>query len=137
MRHKITTFLLLPLAACICACGPSGPERVVVTGTVTYQGKPIEQGSIRFVPTGETKGPATGTAIQQGQYEASSKGGVLVGAQRVEITAIAPRKDPLGRDLAVMEGAGVQYLPEKYNRKSTLNVTIESGGPAVQNFELQ
>lgn len=109
----------------------------MVSGTVTYQGEAVEQGSIRFVPTGETKGQVTGAAITQGKYEASAKGGVLVGTQRVEITAIAPRKDPRGRDLAAMEGAGVQYLPEKYNRQSTLTVTIESGGPAVHDYDLQ
>ncbi len=124
MWRYIHAFLLLAAGACVCGCGPSGPERVAVTGTVTYQGKPIEQGSIRFVPTGETKGPATGTTIKQGKYEASAKGGVLVGTQRVEITAVAPRKDPMGRDLAVMEGAGIAGL------KYALDLRGYYGGPA-------
>ena len=122
---------------CVCGCDTSGPERVVVSGQVTYQGRPVERGTIRFVPTGETRGPATGTTIKQGKYEAAAKGGVLVGTQRVEIIAIALRKDPMGRDLVVLEGAGVQYLPAKYNRQSTLSVTIESGGPVVQDFDLK
>ncbi len=118
-------------------CGPSGPERAIVTGAVTYQGQPIANGVIRFVPTGQTKGPAAGASIENGTYEANLKGGVVVGVNRVEITAVQPRSDPAGRDIAAMEGAGVQYIPEQYNLQSTLNVTIESGGPFVKNFDLK
>jgi hypothetical protein len=136
MHHKAITLALLWSLACLCGCGPSGPERVVVSGTVTYRGQPIEQGSIRFVPSGSTQGPASGAVIAQGKYDVSAKGGVLVGTHRVEITAVAPRKDPMGRDLAAMEGAGAQYLPAKYNRESTLTATIDSGSPNERNFDL-
>lgn len=137
MHLRTISFVLLLGAACWCGCAPSGPERVVVCGSVTYRGKPIEQGSIRFVPLGETQGPAAGAVIQQGKYEASAKGGVLVGTHRVEITAVAPRKDPMGRDLTAMQGAGTQYLPAMYNRQSTLTATIEPGGPNERNFDLR
>ena len=136
MWHKIHAPLLLMAMTCVCGCGSSGPERVVVSGAVTYLGKPIERGTIRFVPTGETRGPAAGATIDQGKYEVSAKGGVFVGTHRVEITAIATGKAPRGRDPASMEVAGVQYLPQKYNRQSTLTVTIESGGSATHNFDL-
>lgn len=123
--------------ACCCGCGPSGPERAKVSGSVTYMGKPIAQGTIRFIPTEDTKGPVASANIQQGKYEAVTKGGVVVGTNRVEITAVVPRKDPMSRDLAAMEGAGVQYLPTKYNRQSELTVKIESGKPAVLDFNLK
>ena len=129
--------LIVPTVASCFGCGSSEPERVKVSGNVTYMGKPIAQGSIRFIPTGDTKGPTASANIQQGKYEAVAKGGVVVGINRVEITAIAPRKDPMGRDLAAMEGAGVQYMPIKYNHQSELTVKIESGGPDEHDFNLK
>ncbi len=60
-----------------------------------------------------------------------------MGTHKVEIIAKASGKAPRGRDLDSMEVAGVQYLPQKYNRQSTLTVTIEPGGSATHNFDLQ
>ncbi|MCX7425021.1 MAG: hypothetical protein NTW96_05255 [Planctomycetia bacterium] len=137
MHHKRIPFVLLLSLACFCGCGPSGPQRVIVSGSVSYRGKPVQQGTIRFVPSGGTQGPASGAVIENGKYEATANGGVIVGTHRVEIIAIAPRKDPMGRDLAAMEGAGTQYLPATYNRQSKLTVTIEPGGAAEHNFDLQ
>ena len=137
MWHKMYVSLLLMAMTCVCGCGSSGPERVVVSGTVMYLGKPIERGTIRFVPTGETRGPVAVAAINRGKYEASAKGGVFVGTYQVEITAIASGKAPRGQDLDPMEVTGVQYLPQKYNRESTLTETIEPGGSATRNFDLQ
>ena len=134
----IVSLLLLTMSMTfICGCGPSGPKRVVVSGTVTYLGKPIERGTIRFVPTGETRGPATAATISQGKYEVSAKGGVLVGTHKVEITAIATDNAPRGQDPDSMEVSGMQYLPQKYNRQSTLTVTVEPGGSGKHNFDLK
>jgi hypothetical protein len=139
----MTQHQLSILAACpavillLCGCGPTGPPRTIVSGTVNYQGQPVAQGAIRFVPSGDTQGPSCAAVIENGKYEARSNGGVIVGTNRVEITAVRPRKDPAGRDIVAMEGAGVQYIPEKYNRASTLTVTIEAGAPLVKDFDLK
>ena len=48
--------------------GDRGPERVVVSGTVTHNGKPIPEGVIRFVPAPTCPVPTAGTTIVNGKY---------------------------------------------------------------------
>src|SRR4051812_18552277 len=74
--------LLLALgltAGCGCAGGAGGGE---VSGTVTYDGKPVEQGAIAFYPA---NGPAAGGAITNGQYTVAK---VAVGTAKVRISGV-------------------------------------------------
>ena len=49
-------------------CGTSAPT---VTGTVTVDGHPLENGSITFFPIEKTPGGTSGAAINQGKFEVS------------------------------------------------------------------
>jgi len=127
------------LATTIVGCGRSGPERVVVVGKVTYRGKPVKAGEIRFIPAKGTSGPSWGALITDGQYTANGKGGVPVGLHRVEIVATDVKKKGRGFESAdVAKGAiPKQYLPAKYNSQSELEIAVESArGKIIQNFEL-
>ncbi|MCS7304408.1 MAG: hypothetical protein NZ602_04795 [Thermoguttaceae bacterium] len=142
MRRKsllvgLAVLWMLGLLGAIGGCGrSSGPQRVVVTGTVTYNGQPIPNGEIRFVPTGQTKGPISGASILEGKYRADGLGGVIVGTHRVEIRAFRADKsvppDPHG------EYPRQQYLPKKFNDQSTMEVTIPPDkGTQTFNFDLK
>ena len=121
-------------------CGGSGDvERTVVSGAVSYDGQPIDDGTIRFVPTKGTQAPVAAAQIQNGRYSADAKGGVPVGTHRVEIEAF--RADPnaaADADPGSIEGsAREQFIPEKYNTNSELELTVEpGGGPVTKDFEL-
>ena len=69
-------------------CG-SGDEidRVVVSGTVTFNSEPVADGQIRFVPTYGSKLPVSGSAISAGKYSVTMRGGVPVGKHRIEINS--------------------------------------------------
>jgi len=111
-------------------------DKVIVTGSVTYNSSPIPNGQIRFTPMEGTKGPVSGSRIVDGKYKADGKGGVPVGKHRVSFKAFRPRggtetNDPDER------GVFEQYLPEKYFVNSTIEVTIDDeSGTVVKNFEL-
>jgi hypothetical protein len=75
-------------------CGPSGLERAVLSGTVTYQGQPVKEGLIRFIPIKGTEGPSWGAHIIDGRYKAAGKGGVPVGTHKVEILAYRTKPQP-------------------------------------------
>ena len=60
-------------------------------GTVTYQGEPVKDGSITFVPQGE--GPVAGTNISNGKYEARGEGAVPVGKYFVKISSTVEDKE--------------------------------------------
>jgi hypothetical protein len=57
-----------------------------VRGTVTYEGKQVEDGWIRFCPV-DGKGPTTGKQITAGHYEVT---GMLPGKQQVTLSAHTP-----------------------------------------------
>ena len=40
-----------------CGSEATGPERVIVTGSVTFDGKPVSQGEIWFIPTAGREAP--------------------------------------------------------------------------------
>lgn len=121
------------------------PVRVVVTGSVSYRGKPVAKGEIRFVPTKESKGPVTIAKITDGQFRAEAKGGVPVATQRVEILGYAPDPKYKGQEQKrpPMFSADewpprLQYLPNKYNTESTLELIVASGqGDIHKDFDLQ
>lgn len=130
----ITLAFLAPLM--ILGCGRSGPERAVVSGTVTYQGRPLPQGTIRFLPTAETKTPMSGALIVDGKYTADKRGGVPVGTHKVVIEAFRPKGRTAGTGTPGDVAGGLvpreQYLPARYNARSQLQITLEPGAGSVE-----
>src|SRR5260370_25444591 len=59
-----------------------GDGRVRVSGTVVFEGKPVEQGIISFEPT-DGVGPTTGGSIPGGKYDLTGGGRSTVGAKPV------------------------------------------------------
>ncbi|MCA9086446.1 MAG: hypothetical protein KDA81_20460 [Planctomycetaceae bacterium] len=129
--------------------GSSGPEKVGVSGTVSIDGKPITQGTIAFVSL--EGGRTAVTQITDGEYELAKTDGPYPGEQKVTIQAF----EKTGRTITVTkdlpgppdEGSAIppgglkldetkQVLPERYNTKSELKVSLESGYNSDVNFEL-
>lgn len=133
-----------------CACvvllggcgGASGPEKVTLTGKVTYQGKPLEDGDISFRPASGTNAPATSTVIKNGTYSASDRAAIAIGTFNVEIRGYKKREGAV-KDSAGFERPGVdnreQILPDKFNTKSTIDpVTIVTGkSTQTKDFDLK
>ncbi len=132
--------------ACFVGCGGDrGPERVVVSGAVTYNGEPIPEGTIRFVPDATSSVPTTTALIVDGKYSADGKGGVSVGTYKIQIEAF--RKVPLNPNLSkralsmvnptFKDGGRQQYIPKRYNVYSQLEITIPAGsGEITENIDL-
>lgn len=111
-------------------CGETGPERVIVSGMVTYNGRPLPTGMILFVPTADSSVPASGASIVEGQYKVGSRGGAAVGSYRVQIEAFREKSgnEPGTVSRDVHRGKQIdQYLPARYNARTELQVTVESG----------
>ena len=114
-------------------CGRSGPEMVTVSGTVTFEGRPVQEGRIRFRPAEGTRATVTGADIRDGKYTVTNKGGVPVGTHRVEIEALRARPGAGGgADIPGAPATSVQqYIPARYNKQTELTITIEPGSGAV------
>ena len=109
------------LVACGGCGGGSAPEKVIISGVVTYDGKPVANGEVRFYPIEGTKGAVSGGPIRDGAYVAQGKGGVPIGKHRVEIQAFRPAK---GHESNPEGGPVDQYLPARFNESSTLTEQI-------------
>ena len=127
-------------------CGADrGPERVVVSGTVTHNGKPVSEGVIRFVPAPTCPVPTAGTTIVNGKYTVDSHGGVPVGTHGVQIEAFRKSTKRLRPEEQLQLPPNFptdglrheQYLPAKYNTNTNLEITIPPGSRAItKNFDL-
>src|SRR4051812_38614003 len=69
----------------LAGCGPAGPQRAEVSGTVKLDGQAVAQGSINFFPTDGNKGPEAGAVIKDGKFHIVRSEGPVVGRNRVEL----------------------------------------------------
>tara|TARA_R110002111_G_scaffold261826_3_gene335823 strand:- start:31596 stop:32042 length:447 start_codon:yes stop_codon:yes gene_type:complete len=118
-------------------------SKAQVQGTVSYRGKPLESGKIRFIPDGKVvNGQVAGKAvfgdIKDGKYNLTTEQGATVGKNRVEIKSYRGT----GRMVVTSAGEGkkeeevAQFIPEDYNTNSTLSVEIKEG-ENVHDFDLK
>lgn len=118
------------LLVCAAGCGRN-TGTVSIGGAVSYDGQPVASGTIIFMPVEGTQGPSTGSAIEAGRYQVPAQKGPLAGGRyKVEITALqktgktVPNMfDPNGQPLEAVE----QFVPECYNARSKLMVTVTAG----------
>jgi hypothetical protein len=135
---------LLP-AAFLVGCGgdPGKPRLGRVSGTVTYNGKPVTKGVVSFIPAGgpgiATGQSATGEIGANGSYQLTtfeSGDGAVLGEHRVIVQA--REEDPAlkGRGMPVPDKQGrinikpPKYLvPQKYatTEQSPLSFTVKEG----------
>ena len=101
MIFKTRTWLVLTcfcfsFALIGCGGGDEGPERYHLSGTVTYDGKPIPQGMIKFTPAKGTKGPQGNAQIVDGKYNTQEQGGsgVVGGAYKITVSGFDGKADP-------------------------------------------
>jgi len=131
------SLLLVSAALLSGGCDSGGDiDRVVVRGTVTYNDEPVADGMIRFVPTYGSENPVSGGAIVDGKYEIKMRGGVPVGAHRVEINSFRKLPKPYP-DMPEAMVPKEQLLPEKFNVKSELQQEIPAGKALTLDFPLR
>ena len=60
------------LASILAGCGSSGPKLYSATGTVTFEGKPVEGAMVAFIP--QQGAPCLGTTDASGKYTIMTRG---------------------------------------------------------------
>ncbi len=119
---------IFALGSVFVLAGCGGSQNAEVSGTVTFDGKPIENGSIVFLSV-DGKGPTTGGTIENGKYSVQN---VPVGLCKIQIkaaketTKMKMYDDPKAE---WVQKAGAEMLPPKYtDEKATeLNFEVKSG----------
>jgi len=130
LRPADVPVALLVLAFCCAGCGRREdlPQVAPVSGSVTYNGKPVASGTVTFHPAGGGR-PASGQLDADGRFELSTfdRGdGAVLGKHRVTVVAYDASTDPS----IAPDSADVYAVPEKYTEPETtpLEVEVTEGG---------
>ena len=130
--------LLGSLLLGVSGCGGSATE---ITGAVTYNGQPVEEGSVTFRPT-DGKGQAFGAPIANGRFTTSkaspgSKTAVIRGVKKInygmnsdEATRKANEAIAAGKSWAGHMSEAADYIPEDAEGNSQV-LEIKSGSQEI------
>ena len=136
-RLGLGVFLVIVMAVTGCGRNPLG--RLAISGKVTLNGQPLEQGNIAFEPTNRQTGVASGTNIVDGSYSIPTEKGLPPGKYIVRIySAVRPKTGPSGDapggsgDI----GPAVQIIPPEYNTRSEKSVEVTSKDDNEFNFDV-
>jgi hypothetical protein len=127
--------LLCPAA--LSGCGaPAGPATVQVTGTVTYNGKPIDAANVIFYPSDANELVSQSATDPDGRFQLSShvgggkfKAGIVPGQYAVAITKL----DVAGISNTLAPPKNM--LPKKYGSPKTSPLTADVAAGTENNFE--
>ena len=128
--------LALLLAA---GCGQKNPlGRLAVSGTVSLQGKPLDQGSIELSPMEGSPKVSTGAAIEDGRFSIPTPRGLPPGTYRVRIFsgdtgARSPHPEFPGEHITVPR----ERIPPQWNSNSDKQITVTRDGPNEFPFDIE
>lgn len=121
---------LILLLVLISGCSRGKPVGDV-QGTVTVNGQPLAEGSIRFIPVnGDTA--ATGGLIKDGAFRVE----VPVAKQRVEFSANVIDREKTPPNATADQIVMKKLVPDRYNARSELTLDVVSGVNNPPEFKL-
>jgi hypothetical protein len=133
LRARCRLAILLLGCTVLAGCGSSG--RVTATGMVTFDGQPVETGTIVFQPLDQAAAAPQGAPINAGRYTVECP----PGRHRVQIRGTRPVDESrVPRTMPRLGTAPVRedYIPAAYNSASMLEVEVVAGGRNVFDFKL-
>lgn len=128
MRSRTGAGVIL-VAFCLPAAGCGGDPSVEVTGTVTFDGRPLAEGEVIFAAEDGGVTPAA-AKVQGGRYALRS----LPGPKKVMINA--SRRSPV-RDSLTGEYQEYSFILPVYNLQSKLTANVRPGQSNTFDFELK
>ena len=127
------------LLVALAGCGRRS-DRLAVSGDVTLDGAPLDQGSIRLTSTGSGKLFASGAMIHEGKFHVPQDKGLPPGTFRVEISS-----PDTAAPLVVYKGApgeptlpptAPERIPPEFNSNSKQTVELTTGGDNHFKFDI-
>ena len=138
LAHWRLPAVILSVLALGCGGDPLG--RQPISGSVSFDGAPLEKGTINFHPADSSTATSTGGPITAGQFAFDRQKGLAAGKYRVTVNAPKP-----GTGGTVVEGAmpgdtvapPVELIPPDWNTSSTQTVEVQSSGKNEFNFDIK
>lgn len=123
------------------------PKRVPVTGTITYNGNPLPNAAIGFIPSGAGANAATGSTNGSGKYTLTTfttNDGAIPGKYEISISAVIDEnRNPDGTQIYSDEDPRWKppksSIPVRYNdpKKSELTAEVVAGKANLFDFSLK
>src|SRR5687768_13661966 len=129
LKHNLLIALLA--AAFSAGCGNSGLRTTPVSGTVTYNGKPVARANVSFAPEDPSGRVATGVTDTSGRYTLgtlTADDGATVGKYKVTVIARGPDRPAKPGEGSGMPGEtvpGEPTIPAKYFSPDTSGLVRE------------
>ena len=120
----IRTLLILTSTAFLTGCGAKDPlDRQAIEGKVTFQGAPLDEGMIQFMPLAQSgHALASGAPIANGSYAIPQNRGLPPGEYKVMIfSAGAATANEQPGELAPPRE---ERIPPEFNAESKTTITV-------------
>jgi hypothetical protein len=137
--HPVLFGLFLVMVVLI-GCSDPYAGRMEITGSVTLEKQPLNDGAITFIPL-EEQGSQTGGPITNGSYTIPRKHGLKPGKYLVQITSGDGKTPATGEEEAGAPGGStnivsVDRIPPEYNTQSKQEVVVKSRGTNKFDFDI-
>jgi hypothetical protein len=136
MRHRATlgTGIIAAVVLAVAGCGPKS-DRLAVSGNVSLNGTPLDNGTIRFTWIGSEKLATSGALIQSGAFFVPQEKGLLAGSYQVEINSPDSVAPPiLDRPSGMLMAP--ERIPAAYNSESKQTIEVSIDGDNEFHFDI-
>ena len=114
------------------AAGCSSDGRIAVTGAVTLDGKPLDNGEIAFRPAPGNTGCGSGGQIERGEFRLAVNHGLYPGKYFVTVQTFKPT----GRMVMIHEKSVPEHAAVKFNEDGSLEANVTAGAENHFDFQL-
>jgi hypothetical protein len=126
-RHPRIAGGSLSAVALFVLAGCTDSSASLVRGQVTFDGQPIEKGTISFYPV-DGKTTTAGGEIKAGAYSVQVPVGLM--EVRISMPKVVGQKQLYNKKDSPSYPVHAEALPDKYNKASDLKLDVTAGGVA-------
>ena len=138
MRAQRWCVVSLLLGCLVLCAGCHAQGRRALHGSVTFQDRPVDRGTITFLTTSGPPGRVGGGLIQKGHYDIPAAQGLEPGVYRVAISWPGPGGTLSPEEIAAGASPKAQEtLPAAYNKETTLTIEVKASGSNQFDFHLK
>ena len=133
VRWSVTCVIVAWFVVVFSGCGSDDPlNRQGLSGTVTFDGQPLANGTIEFQPKGN--GFGSGAMIENGEFLIPAAKGLPPGDYIVRVSAATGKAEPEEAP-GESDTLAVELIPPEFNTESGVRFTVKDGEDNV--FELK
>ncbi|RCS54686.1 hypothetical protein DTL42_06040 [Bremerella cremea] len=132
-KYGVFVLALGTLTLLTVGCGGPKSDKLEMTGKVTLDGQPLQEGAITIEAT-DDKGGVDGGMITDGEYKVlTTPGDKLI---KINATKVVGQKKTYNTPDSPTEDVVKEIIPPKYNTRSDIKVTVTADA-ASHDFTLE